>query len=155
MDKAVEFFNDQMRGIRSGEITTGLIDTIRVEAYEQKLPLKQLAWTSPDHNRILISPYDPELLGAIDIALRAEGFNSYVFSKTQVVVSAPARCGQERDKVVSQVNKLAEEARVAVRSIRKKIRQKSESDIDKPLQQLTDQKIGEINEIAKHKVSIL
>lgn len=155
MDKAVEFFRDQMRGIRSGEITAGLLDTIRVEAYEQRLPLKQLAWTIPDKNRILVSPYDTALLGAIDKAIKAEGFNSYVFSKTQVVVNSPPRCGQDKDRVVAQINKLAEEARVVIRNIRKKTRQKSEDNIDKSLQQLTDEKIKEINDLAEYKVSVL
>lgn len=155
MDKAVEFFRDQMRGIRSGEITASLIDTIRVEAYEQRLPLKQLAWTTPDKNRILVSPFDESLLGAIDKAIKAEGFNSYVFSKTQVVVNTPPRSGQDKDRVVLQINKLAEEARVVVRNIRKKIRQKAEDNIDKPLQQLTDEKIKEINDMAEYKASIL
>lgn len=155
MDKAVEFFRDQMRGIRSGEITASLLDTIRVDAYEQRLPLKQLAWTVPDKNRILVSPYDESLLGAIDKAIKAEGFNSYVFSKTQVVVNSPARSGQDKDKVIAQINKLAEEARVVVRNIRKKIRQKAEDDIDKSLQKLTDEKIKEINDLTEYKVSVL
>jgi len=156
MDKAFEFFRDQMRGIRHGEISTGLIDTIRVEAYEQRLPLKQLAWTAPDkNNRILVSPYDTALLGAIDRAIRAEGFNSYVFSKTQVVVNCPVRSGEDTERVIQQINKLAEEARVVIRNIRKKIRQKAEEDIDKPLQKLTDEKIKEINDLVDYKVKCL
>ena len=151
MDKAVEFFRDQLRGMRYGEISTGLIDTIRVEAYEQKLPLKQIAWTAQDKNRILVTPYDVALLGAVDRALRAEGFNSYVFSKTQVVVSCPVRSGEDRERVIQQINKLAEEARVVIRNIRKKVRQKSEEDIDKPLQKLTDEKINEINGLVTFK----
>lgn len=62
MSKAVDFFRDQLSGIRYGDISTGLIDTIRVEAYEQKLPLKQLAWTTAEKNRILIAPYDVRLI---------------------------------------------------------------------------------------------
>jgi ribosome recycling factor len=155
MDKAVEFFRDQMRGIRGGEISSGLIDTIRVEAYEQRLPLKQLAWTIPDKNRILVTPYDASLLGAIDKAIKSEGFNSYVFSKTQVVVNCPPVCVQDKDRVIAQINKLAEEARVVVRNIRKKTRQKAEDNIDKPLQQLTDEKIKEINDLAEYKASVL
>ena len=155
MDKAVDFFRDQLRGIRYGEISAGLLDTIRVEAYEQKLPLKQLAHTLPDKNRILVSPFDTTLLGAINRALEAAGFNSYVFSKTQVVVTCPPRTTADREQVVVQINKLAEEARVVVRNIRKKIRQKSEEDIDKPLQKLTDEKIKEINVLVNHKVQCL
>jgi hypothetical protein len=101
------------------------------------------------------SPYDTALLGAIDKAIKAKGFNSYVFSKTQVVVNSPPRSGQDRERVVAQINKLAEEARVVIRNIRKKTRQKAEEDIDKPLQKLTDEKIKEINNLADYKVSNL
>lgn len=156
MDKAFEFFHDQIRGIRYGEISTALIDTIRVEAYEQRLPLKQLAWTVPDkNNRILVSPYDTALLGAIDRAIRAEGFNSYVFSKTQVVINCPIRSGEDKERVIQQINKLAEEARIVIRNVRKKIRQKTEEDIDKPLQKLTDDKIKEINDLIAFKIKSL
>lgn len=156
MDKAFEFFHDQIRGIRYGEISTALINTIRVEAYEQRLPLKQLAWTVPDkNNRILVSPYDTALLGAIDRAIRAEGFNSYVFSKTQVVINCPIRSGEDKERVIQQINKLAEEARIVIRNVRKKIRQKTEEDIDKPLQKLTDDKIKEINDLIAFKIKSL
>ena len=155
MEKAVEFFRDQLRGIRYGEISTGLLDTIRAEAYGQRVPIKQLAWTIPDKSRILVTPYDPQLLGAIDKALKAEGFNSYVFSKTQVVVSVPPRSMEDRDRVIQQINKLAEETRVSIRNIRKKVRQKAEDNIDKPLQQLTDDKIKEVNALVQQKVDCL
>lgn len=155
MDKAVEFLRDQFRNIRSGEISTALIDTIRVQAYEQRLPLKQLAWTAPDKRRILVTPYDTSLLGAIDRAIRAEGFNSYVFSKTQVVINCPVRSGEDTERVIQQLNKLAEEAKVVIRNIRKKIRKKAEEDKDKPLQKLTDEKIKEINDLVDHKVKCL
>ena len=155
MTKAVDFFKDQLSGIRYGDISTGLIDTIRVEAYEQKLPLKQLAWTTAEKSRILIAPYDASLLGAIDRSLKSEGFNSYVFSKTQVVINCPPRSGEDRERVIVQIHKMAEEARIVIRNIRKKIRQKSEDDIDKPLQKLTDGKIIEIDQSVKNKIESL
>ena len=155
MTKAVDFFKDQLSGIRYGDISTGLIDTIRVDAYEQKLPLKQLAWTTAEKSRILIAPYDASLLGAIDRSLKAEGFNSYVFSKTQVVINCPPRSGEDKERVIVQINKMAEEARVVIRNLRKKIRQKSEDDIDKPLQKLTDEKINLINQFVKDKIGNL
>jgi ribosome recycling factor len=155
MTQAVGFFRDQLQGIRYGEISAGLLDTIRVEAYEQKLPLKQLAHVVPDKARILVSPFDTDLLGAIDRAMKSAGFNSYVFSKSQVVVTCPPRTTEDRERVVLQIHKLAEEARVAVRNIRKKVRQAAEEDIDKPLQKLTDEKIKEINDLAAQKVRVL
>jgi len=145
MDKAIDFFEDQLRNIRIGRITTGLLDTIRVECYEQKLPLEQIAWTEPSGRRILITPYDVQALGAIDKSLRKEGFNSYIFSKTQVVVNLPPASGEDREKVKSQVKKIAEEAKISIRNIRKKYRQSLNKDDlerkDSRIQKFTDQKI--------------
>jgi len=155
MNKAVEFFKEQIRGLRHGEISPSLIDTIRVECYGNKLPIKQIAFTSMDGGRIMISAYDPSTVHAINKAVEADGFNSYVFSKTQVVVNLPVRSGEDKIKVASQINKLAEEARISIRAIRKTARQKSEDDIDKPLQLLTDNSIKEINSIAKQKIDNL
>jgi ribosome recycling factor len=156
MTKAVEFFEDQIRSIRFGCITTGLIDTVRVECYEQKMPIKQIAWTTSEKNRISVAPYDPQLLGAIDRALKKEGFNSYVFSKTQVVVNLPPMSGEDRIKVASQVSKLGEEAKISIRNIRKKFRQallKEEiQESDKALQALTDSKITEIDMLVEFKI---
>lgn len=156
MKRAIEFFSNQLRGIRHGEISPAVIDTIRVDAYDQKLPISQLAWTASKGGRILVTPHDGHLLGAIDNALQREGFSSYVFSKTQVVVALPPRSAEDRERVITQVNKLAEETRVVVRNIRKKIRQKTDSkDLDKPLQQLTDEVVEEINLLTKNKIEAL
>lgn len=156
MTKAVEFFQDQIRTIRHGRITPGIIDTVRVECYEQKLPIQQIAWTAPQKARITITPYDPQLLGAIDRALRKEGFNSYVFSKTQVVLNLPPISGEDREKVISLVSKAGEDAKVAVRNVRKKYRQSLTKDemqeADKALQALTDEKILEIELLIEEKV---
>lgn len=159
MSKAVEFFQDQIRSIRFGCITPGVIDTVRVECYEQKLPIQQIAWTASQKNRITVTPYDFQLLGAIDRALRKEGFNSYVFSKTQVVVNLPPISGEDREKVISLVSKTGEEARVSIRNIRKKFRQGLAKDelqqVDKALQTLTDEKIMEIDLLIEDKINSL
>ena len=155
MSKAVDFLKSQLSGIRYGEIGTGLIDTIRVEAYEQKLPIKQLAWTTAENGRIVIAPYDASLLAEINKSLQAEGFNSYVFSKTQVVINCPPRSGEDKERVIVQINKMAEETRIVIRNIRKKIRQKTEDFDEKSLQKITDDNINHINQLIKDKIDSL
>lgn len=159
MAKSVEFFEDQIRSIRFGHITTGVIDTIRVECYEQKLPIQQIAWTTADKQRICVTPYDPQLLGAIDRALKKDGFNSYVFSKTQVVINLPPMSGEDREKVTAQVMKVGEETRVSIRNVRKKFRQSLTKDelqrIDKQLQEITDEKILEVDLLIEQKLESL
>lgn len=71
------------------------------------------------------------------------------------MINCPPRSGEDKERVIVQINKIAEEARVTIRNIRKKIRQKSEDDIDKPLQKLTDEKINQINQFVKDKIERL
>jgi ribosome recycling factor len=150
MDKAVDFFHDQLKGIRWGVITPGLLDSVRIPHEGQKVPLQHLAWTSPNKGQISITPYDPKHVGFIANALKAEGFNAYPFSKTTVVVSLPQRSGEDREKVISHIGKLAEEARVSIRNIRKKTRQKAKDVdlIDEELQELTNRAIGQIDSLS-------
>lgn len=158
MEKAVDFFYDQLRGIRWGITNCSLIDTIRIPLDGQKVLLSHLAWTSPGKNgQILVNPYEQNHVGLIANTLKQEGFNAYPFSKTTVVVSAPQPCGEERDKVIAHIKKLAEETKISIRNIRKKIRQKAEdvSVIDKELQGLTDKAIAEVEDLATKRVEDL
>lgn len=168
MDKTINVLVDQLTGIHYGVISPGVIDTVRVDCYNQKMPIKCIAQTSCDQNRVSVTPYDTTLLGSIDKALKQAGFNSYIFSKTQVVVTFSTLSGAEREKVKDHIRKLAEDARVAIRNCRKKARQAHEKDFkyrrvsndttekfEKSLQQLTDQKIEEIDGILTRKLAAL
>jgi len=159
MDRSVTFFVEQLIGIRSGVIAPGVIDTVRVEYDGTRVPVSHVAMTASDHSRVRVQPYDPQMLGAIDKALRQAGFNAYVCSKTHVVTSFSALSGEQRARVASHVGRLAEEAKVAVRNIRKKARQKlpweelKASDV--LLQEMTDQAIDRIEQLKQRKLSSL
>jgi len=150
MEKALDFFYDQLRGIRWGSITAGLLDSVRIPLDGQKVPLEHLAWSVPNKGQISVTPYDPKHVGLIANTLKQDGFNAYAFSKTSVVVSVPQRSGEDREKVISHIKKLAEEARISIRNIRKKTRQKATDValIEKELQQITDRTICEIDKYA-------
>lgn len=150
MGKAVDFYYDQLRGIRWGITNCGLIDTIRIPLDGQKVPLSHLAWTSPGKNgQISVNPYEQNNVGLIANTLKQEGFNAYPFSKTTVMVSAPQPCGEEKDKVIAHIKKLAEETKIAIRNIRKKTRQKTQDVrvIEEELQGLTDKAIAKIEDL--------
>jgi ribosome recycling factor len=160
MDKSLRHFQDQLTAIRWGSITPSVIDSVRVCYHGQPTPIGHLAHTMRDDNRIAVKPFDPQLLGDIDRSLKAAGFHSYIYSKTTVVVNTPKVHNQaERDQVIAHVRKLAEEARVAIRNIRRKIRQKvSKGDMplmDKPLQAKTDEYIATIDRLVEVKVASL
>src|SRR5262249_27044496 len=116
MDKAVGFFADQLVGIRSGVISPGVIDTVRAEYHEAKVPISHIAVTACDQSRVMVQPYDRQMLGTVQKALKQAGFNAYIFSRTQVVISFSALSGEQRAKVIAHVSRLAEEAKVSVRN---------------------------------------
>ena len=72
MEKAVNVFRDELRGLRTGRATPALVDSLRVEYYGSPTPLKQLAQIStPDPQQIVIRPFDPSVLKDIEKAIRS------------------------------------------------------------------------------------
>src|SRR5687767_5120738 len=103
MQKAISFLQDQVRGLRTGGVTTQLIDTIKVTIFGQQTPIKHVASTSKVQNGISVTPYDPQMVGPICTTLKAAGFNSYPFSKTSVIVSVPPPSGEEKERVCKRI----------------------------------------------------
>ena len=154
MQKSLQYYTEQLQSIRCGFISVGLIDTIKVPYQGQKMPIGQLSMSYCKNNQICITPHDSFLLASIVDVLKESGFNAYVFSKTSAVVSCPKPSTDQRDKVVAQIKKLAEDTRISIRSIRKKMRQQSK-DFDKQLQLLTDQFIGKVDLLMENKIKMI
>lgn len=163
MDKTVDQFYDSIRCIRSGGITTSLIDSVKVEAYGQQMPIKHLAMTTGRGNQsISIKPHDPNLVAAINKTLWKEGFQSYIFSKDTVCVPVPPISGEDREKTKQHIRKLGEDAKIAIRNIRKQCRKTleaaSEDDLarlEKELQKVTDESIEIIVQVVEEKTAKL
>lgn len=172
MQKPVDYFWEQVRCLRSGGIQPSLIDTIKVSYYGQDTPLKHLAQTVKVPNGISVQPHEPSLVNQTCKALKDAGFNAYVFSKTAVMVSVPPPSGEDREQMRKRVRELGEEARIAIRQIRKKFKRKIDEKslhdtppqgfsinqregLMKKLQEATDKAVAEIDEIVKEKVESL
>jgi len=153
MQKCYNYFAEQLQSIRSGYINVGLVDTIKVSYQGQKVPISQIAFSVPKQGQIAITPHDTSLLIPITDALKDAGFNAYPFSKTAVIVSCPRPSRDTIDKVISQIKKLAEDARVAIRNVRRKARQDKTQ--DKALQKLTDKYIGSVDSLMENKIEII
>jgi ribosome recycling factor len=121
MEKAVNVFRDELRGLRTGRATPALVDSLRVECYGSTSPLKQLANIStPDPQQILIRPFDPSILKDIDKAIRASDLGMSPNSDGKMIrLSVPAMSGEQRQKLVARIKKSAEEAKVACRNVRR------------------------------------
>jgi ribosome recycling factor len=163
MDKSLEASRRELSSIRTGKATTSLLDTIRVEAYGQQMPLNQVGSVSAPEPRLLtVTPWDKGLTSAIEKALRESDLGLNPSTQAGVIrVPLPSLNEERRRELVKVVHKLAEEARIGIRHARtdardklKKLEKKSEDDqkkAEKELQKLHDDYIGRIDELLKGK----
>lgn len=163
MDRAVENSRKEFGSIRSGKASPNLLDTVRVDAYGQSMPLNQLANVSAPEPRLLtVTPYDKGVAHAIEKAIRDSDLGLNPSSQSGVIrVPLPALNEERRRDLVKVVHKLAEEGRIAVRHARTDARDKlkkldgvSEDDkkhAEKDLQKLHDEHIRGIEDLIKAK----
>src|SRR5205807_6217601 len=121
MEKAVGVFKDELRGLRTGRATPALVDSIRVEYYGSPTPLKQLANIStPDPQQIVIRPFDQSVLKEIEKAIRSSDLGMSPNNDGKLIrLTVPPMSGEQRQKMVARIKKSAEEAKVALRNIRR------------------------------------
>jgi len=121
MDKAVTVFADNLRGIRTGTASAGLVESIRVDCYGSLTPLRQMAQIAvPDPTLIVVKPYDPSSLGEITKAIQASDIGINPQSDGKVVrLQVPPLSEERRKQIAGRLRELAEEARISVRNIRR------------------------------------
>ena len=163
MDKALANTKHEFASIRTGKATPNLLDTVKVEAYGQTMPLNQVAGVSAPEPRLLtVTPWDKGLTQAIEKAIRDSDLGLNPATQGGVIrVPLPALNEERRRDLVKVVHKLAEEGRIAVRHARTDARDKlkrldkvSEDDVkhaEKELQKLHDEEISRIEELLKGK----
>jgi ribosome recycling factor len=163
MDKALENSKREFASIRSGKATTSLLDTVRVEAYGQVIPLTQVASVAAPEARLLtVTPWDKKLIPAVEKALRESDLGLNPSNQGGVIrVPLPALNEERRRELVKVVHKLAEEGRIAIRHARTESREKvkklekiSEDDkkhAERDLQKLHDDYIARLDGMLKAK----
>ena len=168
MKKAVESVRRELTGIRSGKASPALLDTVRVEAYGQLMPLNQVGQVSaPEPRLLVVQPYDRSLVKAVHRAILQSdlGLNPTV-DGVVVRVPIPILTEERRRDLVKLVAKFAEEGRVHVRQIRhdvihdlKKLGkdgtlpEDEERRLEAETQKLTDRSIGTVDELLKKKTA--
>jgi ribosome recycling factor len=121
LEKAVNVFRDELRGLRTGRATPALVDSLRVEYYGSPTPLKQIAQIScPEPQQIVIRPYEATMLKEIEKAIRASDLGMSPNSDGKLIrLNVPPMSGDQRNKMVARIKKSAEEAKVSCRNIRR------------------------------------
>jgi ribosome recycling factor len=164
MEKAVNVFRDELRGLRTGRATPALVENIRVEYYGSPTPIKQLAQIStPDPQQILIRPFDQSCLKDVEKAIRSSDLGMSPNNDGKMIrLIVPPMSGEQRQKMVTRIKKSSEDAKVSVRNIRRdgnkhfdqaeKAKEMTEDERDKgkeQVQNLTktyEEKIGELSD---------
>ncbi len=121
MEKALSVFQEHLRGLRTGRATPALVDTLRVEYYGSPTPLKTLAQINcPDPQSIVIRPFDASCLKDIEKAIRSSNLGMVPNNDGKMIrLQVPSMSGDQRKKMVAEIKKSSEDAKVACRNIRR------------------------------------
>jgi ribosome recycling factor len=121
MQKATEVFTNELKGLRTGRASPAMLDSLRVEQYGSMTPIKQMASvTCPDAASIVIKPYTADSLKDIEKAIRSSDLGLAPNNDGKVIrLTVPAMSGDQRKKLVQQMKKSGEAAKVSCRNIRR------------------------------------
>ena len=166
MEKAVAHLKEDLGSIRTGRAAPAVLHRVTVDYYGSPVPLNQLASVNVPEPRLLtIQPFDKGALAAIEKAIQSSDLGITPSNDGQVIrLAFPPLTEERRRDLVKQVHARAEDARVAVRNVRRHAKEEieklerdraiSEDDLvrgEKELQKLTDRFVAEIDEALVHK----
>jgi ribosome recycling factor len=125
MEKAVDDFRKELSGVRTGRANAALLDSVRVDFYGTPTPVNQLGTvTVPEPTMLVISPWDPGVVAAIDKAIRASDLGLNPTNDGKVVrVPIPTPTEDRRKELVKHIHKVLENHRTAVRNVRRDIKE--------------------------------
>ncbi len=166
MNGAIESLKKDFASIRTGRASLSLLDGINVDYYGTPTPLNQAATLGiPESRQITIQPWEQKLIPEIEKAILKSGLGLTPSNDGKVIrINIPALTEERRKELVKVVKKRAEEARVAVRNIRRDINDElkksekeqhlSEDDVKRlqeEIQKVTDSYIAKVEEVLQHK----
>ena len=162
MEKSIEAYERELSTVRTGRANASLLDTISIDYYGVLTPVKQISTiTTPEANQLYIKPYDKSSLKAIETAIFASQLGlTPQGDGTGIRLVLPKMTEDRRKELIKVVNKMEENAKVALRNIRRDLNddiKKAElpEDLEKEeldsVQKMIDEKIKKIEEITEKK----
>jgi ribosome recycling factor len=166
MEKAVEALRRDLSTIRTGRASPALVEHLKVDYYGTETPLNQLATISaPEARLIVIQPWDRGSIGAVEKAIMTSDLGLNPNNDGTVIrLAIPQLTEERRKEIAKQVRKRTEEARVAVRNVRRdchdhirklehdhEISQDDLHRAETELQKLTDDHVKEIDKVGQEK----
>jgi ribosome recycling factor len=162
MSGAVAALRTELSGLRTGRASASLLEPIHVEAYGSSMPLNQVGSVSvPEPRMLSVQVWDKALVSAVDRAIREAnlGVNPIV-DGTLLRIPIPSLTAERRQELVKIAHKYAEQARVAIRHVRRdgldniKKTEKGEDlqrQLTDQIQKMTDETIAEVDALLAHK----
>ena len=166
MGKSIEAVAADFAAVRAGRANAGVLDRILVEYYGTPTPLNQVAAISaPDPRTLTIQPWDASLLKEIEKAIQVSDLGINPQNDGRLIrLSFPQLTEERRKDLTKQVKKYAEDGKVAVRNIRRdamddikaakknsEITEDDQKNLEKELQELTDKRCKDIDELCAKK----
>jgi ribosome recycling factor len=166
MERSIESFRKDLGKVRTGRASFSLLDGVKVDYYGTPTPLQQVGTLSvPESRLITITPWDAKMIGPIEKAIQGSGLGLNPASDGKVVrIPIPPLTEERRKELAKVVRKMAEDARVAVRNVRREAIEKlkdrekkkeiSEDDVKRGqdrIQKETDACVKKIDDILKAK----
>ena len=162
MQGALNVFNDDLKGLRTGRASVGLLEPVTVDAYGSQMPLTQVATLSAPEARLLtVQVWDKSVVAAVELAIRDGNLGLNPIAEGQMIrVPIPELTEDRRKELVKVAHKYAEQTRVAIRNVRRdgmevlkrqekggEISQDEHRDISVEVQTLTDKHIAHVAEM--------
>ena len=166
MEGATEVLHQEFGGLRTGRAATSLLEPIIVQAYGSEMPINQIGTVSAPEPRLLtVQVWDKSLVQAVERAILDSGLGLNPAAEGQVIrVPIPVLTQERRTELAKVAGKYAEEARIAVRNVRrhamddlKRAEKNGVISLDtlhehnKEVQVLTDEFVGKIDEALSNK----
>jgi ribosome recycling factor len=168
MTSAIDALGKDFASVRTGRASTALLDPIRVDYYGNPTPISQMASVStPDARTLVIQPWEASQLKEIEKAITKADLGIQPVNDGKLIrLTMPTPTEERRKQLVKQVGKMAEDARVAVRNVRREANDKLKAMVkDKKapitedeerrghdqIQKTTDKFIGRVDELLKKK----
>lgn len=150
MKKAADFLRDELKSVRTGRASTGLVENLKADYYGTPTPLKQMATlAAPRPDMIVIKPFDPTSVKDIEKAIKNSELSIAPVVDGKIIrLNIPPLSGERRTQLVAQAKQLGEQTKVSIRNIRRdanKILEKqqkdkiiTEDDLEKGKKQIDD-----------------
>lgn len=166
MKKAVDHLHDDLTGVRTGRATPAVLSRVIVDYYGTMVPLNQLAsFSVPEPRTLLVQPFDRNAMSTMEKAIQSSDLGITPSNDGNTIrLTFPPLTEERRKELIKVVKERGEEARVAVRNVRRHHKEEleklehdhtiSEDDLkraEKELQKQTDQHVSEIDEALVHK----